>query len=321
MPDEQSRPVGGQSGPLNKQSQAPAGPRPLVEAAGLVVWRTGSGGTEVLTVHRPVWSDWVLPKGHIEAGELPPEAACREFAEETGYEAVAGCPVAVVDYPVGKTAKRVHWWVGQLTGAPGRAPANAREVDAVAWRPVADALAALTYEDERQVLTQALALRPTRTMLILRHAKTVKPDVWGEGDASRPLTARGERQAGRLARLLGAYGVGALAQATAVRCRQTVQPYAQARHIDPQSVAALADANACADPAGLVEAMRQLRDGLLKTAVPVAVCGHGPHLAAMAQAVGLDDIGTAPMKPAETLVLHLDASGRPQAWERYMSLL
>ena len=293
----------------------------VVEAAGLVVWRVGAGGTEVVTIHRPALHDWVLPKGHIEAGELPPEAAYREFAEETGHRAVAARPVAVVDYPVGNTTKRVHWWVGRLLDEAGHDPANPREVDAVVWRPVADALATLTYADERRVLTSALALGATRTMLIVRHAKTVKPDVWGKSDVSRPLTGRGERQAGQLAHVLEAYGVGALSYATAVRCHQTVQPYAEKRHIDPQPVPALEDANATADPAGLVKATRQLRDDVLKTATPLAVCGHAPHLVAMAKAVGQNDIGAAPMKPAETLVLHLDLSGLPRAWERYRSLL
>ena len=80
----------------------------IVLAAGLVVWRTTSKDIEVLMIRRTVLKDWVLPKGHLDGDESAPEAACREFEEETGYKAVARQPIAVIDYPVGKSIKRVY---------------------------------------------------------------------------------------------------------------------------------------------------------------------------------------------------------------------
>jgi len=112
-----------------------------------------------------------------------------------------------------------------------------------------------------------------------------------------------------------------LAHATSLRCGQTLQPYADLRHIQPQTIQALEDANAKADPAGLVAAMQSLRTDVLTTGTPLAVCGHGPRIAAMAAAVGQDDIGHAPVELAETIVLHLDPkTGKPHAFERYQSL-
>src|SRR5262249_34680460 len=50
--------------------------------------RKKNGATLVLLVRaKPAPHDWVLPKGHIEKGESPDEAAVREVREEAGVEA------------------------------------------------------------------------------------------------------------------------------------------------------------------------------------------------------------------------------------------
>lgn len=60
-------------------------------AAGIVLWRRGAAGIEVLLVHPggPFWAGkddgaWSIPKGLLDAGEDPADAARREFCEETG---------------------------------------------------------------------------------------------------------------------------------------------------------------------------------------------------------------------------------------------
>lgn len=60
-------------------------------SAGLLLYRTVEGRTEVLLVHPggPFWArrdlgTWSIPKGEIEADEEPRAAALREFEEETG---------------------------------------------------------------------------------------------------------------------------------------------------------------------------------------------------------------------------------------------
>jgi len=64
-------------------------PAPL--SAGILLFRTGAQGTEVLLIRPggPFWKNrrtgaWMIPKGLVEPGEEPAEAALREFAEETG---------------------------------------------------------------------------------------------------------------------------------------------------------------------------------------------------------------------------------------------
>ena len=60
-------------------------------SAGLLVYRRRGGLTEVLLGHPggPLWvrkdlGAWMIPKGLVEPGEAPLDAALREFAEETG---------------------------------------------------------------------------------------------------------------------------------------------------------------------------------------------------------------------------------------------
>ena len=63
------------------------------EAAGILMFRRGGDGLEVLLVHPggPYWRSkdvgaWTIPKGKLEDGEAPIDAARREFEEETGFE-------------------------------------------------------------------------------------------------------------------------------------------------------------------------------------------------------------------------------------------
>jgi predicted NUDIX family NTP pyrophosphohydrolase len=60
-------------------------------SAGIVLYRAGDGGLEVLLVHPggPFWAKkdlgvWSIPKGEYEPGEDPLACALREFEEETG---------------------------------------------------------------------------------------------------------------------------------------------------------------------------------------------------------------------------------------------
>lgn len=69
-------------------------------SAGLLLYRTGPGGVEVLIGHMggPFWAGrdaaaWSIPKGEYDPEELPQAAARREFAEELGLPAPEGTPV------------------------------------------------------------------------------------------------------------------------------------------------------------------------------------------------------------------------------------
>jgi predicted NUDIX family NTP pyrophosphohydrolase len=68
-----------------------------VHSAGLVVYRHTDSGPEVLVAHMgsPWWAKkdvgaWTIPKGVIEEGEEPLDAARREFSEELGLPVPEG---------------------------------------------------------------------------------------------------------------------------------------------------------------------------------------------------------------------------------------
>ena len=69
-------------------------------SAGLLVWRRGEAGVEVLLAHpggplfeRKDDGNWSIPKGEYEADEEPLAAANREFAEEIGVAPPPSDPV------------------------------------------------------------------------------------------------------------------------------------------------------------------------------------------------------------------------------------
>jgi len=83
-------------------------PPPL--SAGILLFREPAGETEVLLIKPggPYWRNkdagaWMIPKGAVEPGEAPAEAALREFAEETGTELkTVPFPLAVIRQAGGK---------------------------------------------------------------------------------------------------------------------------------------------------------------------------------------------------------------------------
>jgi predicted NUDIX family NTP pyrophosphohydrolase len=97
-------------------------------SAGILLYRDGAGGVEILLVHPggPFWAKkdagaWSIPKGEHEAGEDALAAALREFAEETGS---APAPGELTDLGT----------VRQKSGKVVRAWALAGDIDADAIR-------------------------------------------------------------------------------------------------------------------------------------------------------------------------------------------
>lgn len=69
----------------------------MKQSAGLLIYRQGEAGYEVLLVHPggPFWAkkddgSWSIPKGEFDESEEPLSAAKREFKEETNISAPAG---------------------------------------------------------------------------------------------------------------------------------------------------------------------------------------------------------------------------------------
>ncbi|MYV98156.1 NUDIX hydrolase [Streptomyces sp. SID3343] len=100
---------------------------------------------------------WSLPKGHIEDGEGPVEAALREVEEETGIVGRILAPLGVIDYwftaPDRRVHKTVHHYLMEAAG--GDLSDDDIEVEAVAWVPLGALSARLAYPDERRLVTLA----------------------------------------------------------------------------------------------------------------------------------------------------------------------
>jgi predicted NUDIX family NTP pyrophosphohydrolase len=85
-------------------------------SAGILLYRSTTGGLEVLLVHPggPLWARrdlgaWSIPKGEYGLDEAPLAAARREFAEELGVAAPQG-PVEDLGEVRQKSGKRVRAW-------------------------------------------------------------------------------------------------------------------------------------------------------------------------------------------------------------------
>ncbi|MCK1798248.1 NUDIX hydrolase [Streptomyces sp. XM4193] len=130
----------------------------LVRAAGCVLWRRAAGGgVEIALVHRSRWDDWSHPKGKLEHGERPRDAAVREVREETGMACVPGAALTTVRYPADGGRKQVDYWAAEARS--GRFEPN-DEVDAVSWLAPDAARALLTRARDVDVLAEALTTIP-----------------------------------------------------------------------------------------------------------------------------------------------------------------
>ena len=103
-------------------------------SAGLLLYRRAPGGLEVFLAHPggPFWEHrdggaWTIPKGVVEDGEEPFDAARREFEEETGIRPEGDfLPLGSVRQ---KAGKRVHAWAWQGDADPERVVSNTMTVE------------------------------------------------------------------------------------------------------------------------------------------------------------------------------------------------
>jgi 8-oxo-dGTP pyrophosphatase MutT (NUDIX family) len=100
-----------------------------------------------------------LPKGHVDPGESPPQAATREVREETGIVAELVCELGESRYwyrrdgrSVGKT---VTFFL--FTYVSGDTQDHDDEVLEARWIDLREALTELSYEGERSMIELALA--------------------------------------------------------------------------------------------------------------------------------------------------------------------
>jgi 8-oxo-dGTP pyrophosphatase MutT (NUDIX family) len=115
--------------------------------AGGIVYRQTERGPEYLIVRaRRDPTAWVLPKGHIEAGELPEAAAVREVREESGCLAAIVAPLGRLAFGNVRTRVYLMRFERQVDGGEGRE---------VFWGSAQEAGTRLVFEDTRALLARA----------------------------------------------------------------------------------------------------------------------------------------------------------------------
>jgi 8-oxo-dGTP pyrophosphatase MutT (NUDIX family) len=136
--------------------------RPAEISAGGVVARPGVDGWEFCLVLAGRY--WGLPKGHLEAGETPVQAALREISEECGIPVgglalVAELPASEYAYRRGARLifKLVHHFL-VLAARSTELVAQPSEIDEAVWLGLDEAVSRASFADTRVALRAALPL-------------------------------------------------------------------------------------------------------------------------------------------------------------------
>jgi 8-oxo-dGTP diphosphatase len=123
--------------------------RTAVLAAGGIVLRQEE--TPLIAVVRlRKRNEWVLPKGKLDDGETPRDAAEREVLEETGHDVSVHEFLGTLVYESGGRFKVVHYWRMETGGEPSHALMD--DIRAVDWLPLDAAVERLSRAYERAFL-------------------------------------------------------------------------------------------------------------------------------------------------------------------------
>lgn len=159
---------------------------PVMAAGGIVLRREQPPRIAVVRLRKR--DEWVLPKGKLDAGETPREAAKREVLEETGHNVTVHEFLGTLVYDTGARAKIVHYWRMEASSAPARALMD--DVRAVDWLTLDAAVERLSREHEKTFLEN---VGPYALAGLIRKAKdkpaaTSKPAATAAKPAAKAAT-------------------------------------------------------------------------------------------------------------------------------------
>ena len=133
---------------------------PVLAAGGIVLRQARPPQIAVVRLRKG--NEWVLPKGKLDDGETPRDAAMREVLEETGHDVSVHEFLGTLAYEAGGRPKIVHYWRMETNGKPARDLMH--DVTAVDWLPLNAAVERLSRDHERAFLANVgpLALEAAR---------------------------------------------------------------------------------------------------------------------------------------------------------------
>lgn len=163
-----------------------------VSAGGIVYRRPGIETPRFLLI-RDSYDNWGFPKGHLEDGESPADAARRETGEETGLDRlVLQGPIRVIDWHFRFRGRHIHKYCHFfLFESPNGEPCPQLDegITDCQWRDLDEALELLSYDNARGVLKRAGEM--VRTLVAVGAGRpkhggaSVRHD--GSGDATLSL--------------------------------------------------------------------------------------------------------------------------------------